>query len=365
MDLKNLGYDIFFQTQFNKLNNNNLKPARIANEQKGRYRIISQDGEFYAEISGKFQYNTKLKVDYPAVGDWVAIEAQEDNFAIIHHLLPRKSFFTRNIASYNKRFSGGVTESQVLASNIDTVFIVIALDNNFSVRRVERYLTQVWDSGARAVIILNKEDLCDDKEEKILQIKSIAGQTQVISISAINDSNLSDTLHKYFKEGETIVLLGSSGVGKSTIINKVLGYNKQKTHDLSNVIKKGMHTTTSRELIILEKGGILMDTPGTKELQLWADEESVSNNFEDIEKIAANCKFNNCQHNTEPDCAIQEALLNNELDIKRFTSYLDIKKEVELLKTRKVESPHQQRKEKRKSLSKHIKQMKKAKIYLK
>jgi len=361
MDLKNLGYDIFFQNHFNKLENKNLQVARVVNEQKARYRVVSESGETYAEISGKFQYSAKLKADYPAVGDWVAIEQKNNNFAIIHSLLPRKSFFTRNMASYNKRFSGGVTESQVLASNIDTVFIVVALDNNFSIRRVERYLTQVWDSGARAVIILNKEDLCGDKEEKILQIESIAAQSQVISMSATNDDNIGALLQNYFNVGETIVLFGSSGVGKSTIINKILGYDKQKTSNISDNIKKGMHTTTSRELIVLKNGGILMDTPGIKELQLWTDEESVKNNFDDIEKIAKNCKFNNCQHNTEPDCAIQEALLNNELDIKRFTSYLDIKKEVENLKTRKVKSPHQQRKQKGKNLSKLIKQMKKDK----
>jgi ribosome biogenesis GTPase len=360
MDLKSLGFDIFFEKHFSKLENKNLQPARIINEQKQRYKVISKDGEFYAEISGKFQYNSKLKADYPAVGDWVSIEKQNEDSVIIHDLLPRKTFFQRNVASSNKRLSGGVTESQVLASNIDIVFIVVGLDNNFNVRRIERYLTQVWDSGARPIIILNKSDLCDDLEDKVMQIEQITSQTPILTISATNDKSL-EQVKEYLKFGESIVLLGSSGVGKSTIINTILGYDRQKTSEISDAIKKGTHTTTSRELIILETGGILIDTPGIKELQLWADEESLSNNFKDIERLISKCKFTNCQHDTEPGCAILKAIENDNLDIDRWKSYLDIKKEISNLKTRKIKSHVQEKKESDKKLSKMIREHKKLK----
>jgi len=330
--------------------------ARVINEQKERYKIITKFGEMDAAVSGKFRHNASVKADFPAVGDWVVV-AVKDNFAVIHYLLPRKSSFSRNVASSNKRTSGGVTEEQIVASNIDTVFIVTGLDENYNVRRIERYLTLAWNSGATPVIVLNKSDLCDDVEEKVSEVEEIAFGVSVHPVSA--KENSIEELKKYIKKGKSIALLGSSGAGKSTIVNSIIGFEKQKVSHISDTVHKGRHTTTSRELIVLNSGGILIDTPGMREIQLWTDEESLSSSFKDVEELLLQCKFSDCSHTTEPGCAVQRAIAEGTLENKRFQNYINMKNEIWRLELRKSQSYRQKEQEFGKKISKIIKQKKK------
>jgi len=328
MNLIDLGWNEFFIKGFEKYKSQNFQPARIAQEHKGLYIIFSEDDELKAEITGKFRYNTSSRADFPAVGDWVAVSTfAEQRTAIIHAVLGRQSAFSRKLA-------GLETDEQVLAANIDTVFLVSGLDSNFNLRRIERYLSAAWDSGASPVIILNKADLRDDIDEVIQRVEEIAIGVPVHAISAAENRGL-ESIRQYLKRGRTIALLGSSGVGKSTIINKLLGEERQKTVAVREDDSRGRHTTTSRELIILPEGGIVMDTPGMRLLKIWSGEEGLAQLFEDIEELNLQCKFSDCKHETEPGCAIKKALADGTLDSKRYESYLKLQKEKKFLEMQK------------------------------
>ncbi len=338
MNIKNIGFSGFFEAHFCTFKDTELCPARVVNEQKGRYRILCEQGELSAEVSGKFIHEASVKADFPAVGDWVAVKI-EGEMAIIHNLLPRKSSFSRNVASSNKRNSGGVSEEQVVAANIDTVFIVTGLDDNYSLSRIERYMVLAWNSGAKPVIVLSKADLCENVDEIVDEVEQVTFGVPVHAVSAKTGGV--EELKAYAKAGESIALLGSSGVGKSTIVNCFLGYERQKVSHVSDAVHKGRHTTTSRELIVLEGGGILIDTPGMREIQLWADEEAVSNSFEDVEALAAQCRFGDCSHDKEPGCAVREAIEDGRLSHKRYKQYLKITREVKFLEERKTKGTRQ------------------------
>lgn len=297
----------------------NLIIGRILSQEKGLYRVISEKGEQFGETSGKFRYGAGSVSDFPAVGDFVMIESEKGmGNAIIHHILPRKSVFTRKAV-------GKAKNEQVIAANIDTVFICMSLNNDFNLRRLERYLSTCWESGATPVVVLTKADLCEDISEKLLLVRSVAAGVDILVTSAIDKDGYEQIL-PYIKEGQTIALVGSSGVGKSTLINRLLGENRIHTSSLRND-DKGRHCTTRRELFLLPNGGLVIDTPGMRELGLWNAAEGLEKTFSDIEELANRCRFTNCSHTSEPNCAVRTAIESGELSLERWQSYQKLKNE--------------------------------------
>ena len=314
MHLSELGWNPRLEVGFQQYRSEGLVPARVAREDREHYLVYTEAGELVAQISGKFRFAATGRADFPAVGDWVAIEGET-----IHAVLPRASKFSRKVA-------GVKTEEQIVAANIDTLFIVCGLDGDFNPRRVERYLAPAWDSGATPVIVLNKADVCDDVAALIAEVELIAAGIAVHPVSAL-DAEV-DALRPYCVLGNTVALIGSSGVGKSTLINALLGEDRQNTGDVSEHQDRGRHTTTQRELIVLPTGGLLIDNPGMRELQLWSDKTGLDETFADITQFAALCRFRDCRHEAEPGCAVQAALLDGTLDGERYRSYLKLKREL-------------------------------------
>ena len=274
-------------------------------------------GTHQAQVSGRFQYDAKTASDFPAVGDYVMAELSGDT-AVIQVLLPRKSVFLRKAA-------GSAKTEQVVAANVDTVFLCMALNNDFNLRRLERYLTVAWDSGAAPVVLLTKKDLCDDLPAKLAQVESVATGVDIIIVSALEEDGCR-AIVPYLTAGKTLAFVGSSGVGKSTLINTLLGEDRLKTNGLRND-DRGRHTTTRRELMYLPCGAMVIDTPGMRELGMWDAGEGLSSAFADIEELAARCRFRNCTHRTEPGCAVRSAVERGELQEMRLLSYEKLKTE--------------------------------------
>ncbi len=338
MELSYLGWNAFFEAQFQPFRAKGWFPGRVAADHKHLYHIVFEYGELPAAVSGKFKYHLKERTEYPVVGDWVVIQPiNNGSRAIIHAVLTRKTCFVRKTPEDSAQrmihLKGGhmrvgyLTEAQVVAANVDTLFLMSGLDSNFNLRRIERYLTLVWKSGVRPVIVLNKADLCLQTESCIAAVASIAGDVPIHSISAIENRNIGE-LTPYLSAGQTVALVGSSGVGKSTLINTLLGTQRLLTGATREFDGKGRHTTTSRELIFLPQGGIMIDTPGMREIRLWADEDDLGETFPDIEDYIAQCRFRNCSHSGEPGCAIQEAVSQGVIDPKRLKNYLRMKSEI-------------------------------------
>lgn len=294
----------------------NLILARVKSRYKGLYKIVSDEFECFAKVKGSFEYNVTELSMYPAVGDFVMVKYDSSSErAIIEHILTRKSCFER--LSVSKK-----DQSQVVASNIDYAFICVSLNNNFSLNRIERYVSLTWDSGATPVIVLTKSDLCDNIEEKILEVEAVSSFCDVVAVSMHDD--VSDKLSKYIIQGKTCAFIGSSGVGKSTIINKLLGNEIIETKKIDKN-DKGRHTTTSREMYVLSTGGVLIDTPGMREIGIVSSDIEIS--FDDIYSLEQECKFTDCTHQDEPDCAVRSAIEDGIIDERRLENYIKIKNE--------------------------------------
>jgi ribosome biogenesis GTPase / thiamine phosphate phosphatase len=298
--LLELGWTSSLQRSFDELSRPDLAPARVISVLKDHYRVRAEAGECLARLSGRRSFEVATRSELPAVGDWVAIEATGANRAIIHYVLPRRTKISRKVA-------GREVEEQVIAANINTVFIVSALTQEFNLRRIERYLALAWDSGAQPVIVLNKADLARDVAVMAADLALIAPGAPLHIMSAAENSGL-DALQPYLTAGQTVAFIGSSGVGKSTIINRLLGSEVQPTLPVREHDDRGRHSTTSRELFTLRSGGMVIDTPGMRELQLWHIEDGLGGAFDDIEQIAAGCRYRDCAHKSEPGCAVRDAM---------------------------------------------------------
>jgi ribosome biogenesis GTPase len=301
-----------------------VEPARVVIEFNHIYRVWAADGEVEATASGRLKHQAASRSELPAVGDWVVIRRRRDDAqAAIVAVLPRRSWFSRKMA-------GAVTDEQVVAANVDVVFIVMGLDADFSVRRLERYLLLARESGASPVILLTKPDLAPDVEAQARDVRTMAGGLPVMVVSPKHNEGL-DQVTAHLTRGRTGALLGSSGVGKSTIINRLVGQDVQKTREVRAADAKGRHTTIHRELVVLPNGGLMIDTPGMRELQLWDVSEAVRETFDEIVALAAGCHFTDCQHRGEPRCAVKEAVADGRVAAARLESYLRLQDELAFL----------------------------------
>ena len=289
--------------------------ARVTEQRRNLYRVVCENGFLQATVSGKFMHEAHSDADYPAVGDWVTI-CVENDAAVIHYVLPRKSVFGR-------RAVGTVNESQIIASNIDTVFICMALNTDYNLRRLERYLSIAWDSGATPVIVLTKSDLCENLEQKRAEVLEISSGASVIVCSNLEQGGYNDVT-QHINQGETIAFIGSSGVGKSTLINYLLGQDVLATKEVRND-GKGRHTTTHRQLMLLPCGGLVMDNPGMREL--GAVSADLEKTFADIGAFAEQCRFSDCSHTSEPGCAVRAAIEDGILNAARLGNYNKIQME--------------------------------------
>lgn len=314
MNLQNFGWNNNWQRQFDeyKLSNPNdhLYVGRVLLEHKHSYRVMTPLGEWLATPSGHFQYNAHMRRDYPAIGDWVILEQLPgEEKGIIHSILPRTSLFSRKVA-------GLTSEEQIIAVNVDYVFLAMSLNNNFNLRRLERYLIAAYDSGANPIIVLTKKDLCDDVSDYLSQVDTIAFGVPIHTVSSFTGEGI-DKLQQLLSDGKTGALLGSSGVGKSSLTNALCGQDVMAVQTIREVDDKGRHTTTHRELFQLPNGGLLIDTPGMREFQLWNNTDSLESSFSDIESLAIHCRFRNCEHKNEPGCAVLAAIEDGSLEKER------------------------------------------------
>jgi ribosome biogenesis GTPase len=316
MTLAELGWNEFFAQAFAPYAADGCVPGRVTLELKGYYEVTGEAGAKLGQCTGRFVNQARSPAEFPAIGDWVAITPQsgEETRVHIHGLLPRRTKFSRKAA-------GEQEVEQVIAANIDTVFLVSSLDANFNLHRIERYLAAAWASGAQPVILLNKADVCASPLKLKHEVEAIAPAVPVFILSAMTRRGLK-ALAPWLQPGATVALLGSSGVGKSTLINRLVGEKVQATQEVRATDHKGLHTTTQRELLVAPGGALIIDTPGMRELQPWDAGAEVQAAFADVAEIAARCKFRDCTHTVEPGCAVQAALADGSLDLGRWQSYL-------------------------------------------
>jgi ribosome biogenesis GTPase len=351
VSLKKLGWNDFFQRNYDEVKSSSgqdLIPARVSVEHLSNYKLYSEFGELSGTLAGKFHYQSQGHKNFPVVGDWVVVKKiLNEEKAIIQQVLPRKTSFSRKEA-------GQKTEEQVIASNIDLVFLMSSMNVEFNPNRIQRYLALIYESGAKPVILLNKSDLAEDKEFYPERVKEINSSLPVHCISSKYHEGIGE-LKSYFCEGTTSAVIGSSGVGKSTFINELIGENYLETQEISFYKDRGTHTTTKRELIVLPSGGLIIDTPGMREVQLWESTEGLSEVYSDIENLELECKFTDCRHETEPGCAVQKAIEEGILTVERLKNFRKLQRESERFEKKKNKNERNLEKRKFKQLSKNIK----------
>lgn len=355
MDLASVGWDEQFAAAFDALSlGANAEPARVAIEFNYLYRLWSSRGPLEATASGRLKHRAVSRSQLPAVGDWVAVRRRpnQEKGAIVA-VLPRRSAFSR-------RMAGSVTDEQVVAANVDIVFLVMGLDKDFSVRRLERYLLLAHESGATPVVVLTKPDLSDDSGGRVAAVTAVAGEVPVHVMNPRLRAGLEQVV-AYLGPGCTGALLGSSGVGKSTIINGLAGENIRKTGEVRESDQTGRHTTSHRELIVLPNGGLIIDTPGMRELQLWDASDAVRETFDDIEELARSCQFTDCRHRDEPRCAVKEAVADGRLRADRLAGYLKLQEELLALARQQDERALLERKRQSRIVGKAVKKFYKEK----
>jgi ribosome biogenesis GTPase / thiamine phosphate phosphatase len=314
-----LGWNAELASAFEQLQDDNLFPARIAAQHRGEFVLFAEEGDVRARAAGRLFYNHDVGGQLPAVGDWVAVTPP----ATIASILPRRSAFIRKNA-------GQDSTEQVLAANVDAAFLLAGLDDDFSLRRLERYIATAWESGAEPVIVLTKLDLCTDVPAAVFAVESVAIGVPVYPVSNVTGEGL-DALEPHLQAGRSVVLLGSSGVGKSTLLNSLAGTELMRTAALADD-GTGRHTTTHRELVRLPSGALVIDTPGLRELQFWEGDLSAA--FEDIDALAADCKFRDCAHISEPGCAVLGAVDGGQLELDRLRSWRKFQRELEAIAAR-------------------------------
>ena len=300
-------------------------PARIITTYRDRYEIVSDKGKGFARLKKGSFYDNPNAI-YPTIGDFVMIEWNSMGDSQIIETLKRDSSFSRASSSADRNHEMHTQHEQLVAANFDYVFIMQSLNDNFNIRRIERYLTLAWESGAIPVIVLTKCDLVDDVESYISEVESVAIGVDVYAISCKAKIGL-EKLQKYFKKGNTLVFLGSSGVGKSTLVNTLIGKDVMKTSEIREDDSKGRHTTTNRQLLMLPTGAMVIDTPGMRELGMWNCDDGIDKTFQDVEKYFGTCKFSDCTHTSEPGCKVLEAIKNGELSEERYNAYMKLKNE--------------------------------------
>lgn len=348
--LEALGWNARLEAAFAPHRDAKLEAGRVALEHTHIYRVLTASGEGLARVAGRLRHAAASRADYPAVGDWVALkrDPHAGRFTI-HAVLPRTSRFVRKVA-------GSRAVEQVVAANIDTVFLVAGLDGDFNLRRLERYLILAMESGARPVILLNKADLAGDLAARVAETERVAAGIAVHPTSTKSGLGF-DALGEYLQPGRTLALLGSSGVGKSSIVNRLAGRDLIRTREVREADSRGRHTTTQRQLVRLPTGALIIDTPGMREIQLWDVDEGFTEVFEDIGALAAGCRFRDCGHRAEPGCAVRAAVDDGRIDAGRLASYLKLQDELRAVEARADERAQQEAKRKARTMTKALKKM--------
>lgn len=326
--IEDLGYDSFFEEGRNRLGFGDLQVARVISESKELYKIKNTDGEYLAKVTGKRMFEASSREDYPAVGDWVVVDPHDDEHATIHDILPRRTIIKRKFGDKNK--SGEKRDVQIIAANIDVAFVIESVDRDYNLNRFERYFAIAEDGGIKSAIILNKIDLITKEEldGKLSQLKDRFPGIDIIQTSTTNNEGIS-TLKKYITKSKTYCFLGSSGVGKSSLINKLLGESAIKTGDIGHYSNRGKHITTVRQMYFLKDGGVVIDNPGLREVGMADVSRGVDSFFDEITALAQKCKYADCTHIHEPGCEVISAVKSGKLKEEKYSNYLNLKKEAE------------------------------------
>jgi ribosome biogenesis GTPase len=350
--LMELGWDAVFEEAFAPFSSNGFSPGRIISQHRTGYGLLAPGGEFFADVTGRLAHMALNPSDLPVVGDWVvAVLRPAERTATITEILPRRTWLSRQSA-------GEKTAEQVIAANLDIVFIVTDLGQDYNPRRLERYLTLISTGGAVPIILLNKSDLAEDVEDRLADCRALFNGIEIHALSALHGHGV-EIVRERIRQDLTGALVGSSGVGKTTLINQLIGSDLLETREVRLGDGKGRHTTSRRELYMLPEGGMLIDTPGMREVQLWADEEGLSGSFPEIEELGSMCRFRDCRHDSEPDCAVLAAVDAGKIPIERLLSYRKQQKEIDWHLRRSDPAAREEENKRIARLVKEVKRMKK------